>query len=410
MNIILLTANFPYHPGEQFLEGEIGILAKSFEKVLIVPLNLNIFTKDVHPRPVPENVEILLFPQNLSKTIKKYISLQAAGLSHSLKDLIIAAIHGRLFHPSKLYGLCRQYFYASLFASLILHKISLETFNIIYSYWGAGNGLTLHFLKKHCFDTIVFASRVHSYDLWAERQGLKRLPFQKHLLNSCDIIAPVSEQGETYLKNWYGQRAKNVRHFHLGVTTQNTINNGSIDDILRVVTCSFIVPVKRLQLFVSALMKVSRKVIWTHIGDGQDRKKIFELSTKLPQNIQTNFLGHLENEEVLDYYRNNPVDLFLNVSSYEGVPVSIMESLSFGIEPVATDVGGVSELVKPEFGTLLNPDFQPDQLANILQKHQNTQERRIKAQEHQLKHFSFPNYQAFASELLAIAEIKRNED
>ncbi|MCK7489734.1 MAG: glycosyltransferase [Anaerotruncus sp.] len=115
--------------------------------------------------------------------------------------------------------------------------------------------------------------------------------------------------------------------------------HGSSDGLLRIVTCSYIVPLKRLELFVSSLMKVSRKVIWTHIGDGQDKGKIFELSTKLPNNIQSNFLGHLENKDVLDYYQNNPVDLFVNVSSYEGVPVSIMEALSFGIEPVATDKG-----------------------------------------------------------------------
>ena len=40
-----------------------------------------------------------------------------------------------------------------------------------------------------------------------------------------------------------------------------------------------------------------------------------------------------------------PVDLFLTVSANEGIPVSIMEAQSFGIPVIATDVGGISEIV-----------------------------------------------------------------
>jgi len=119
MKLILLTANFPYHPGEQFLEGEIGILAKSFEKVLIIPLSLSIASNNLSPRPVPENVEVLFLPQDLSRRYKIQMALQVARLSRTLKDLIIAAVHGRIFLPSKLQGLCVQYFTAALLSSLI---------------------------------------------------------------------------------------------------------------------------------------------------------------------------------------------------------------------------------------------------------------------------------------------------
>ncbi|MCK7489735.1 MAG: hypothetical protein MZU79_05495 [Anaerotruncus sp.] len=82
MNLVLLTANFPYHPGEQFLEGEIGILAKNFEKILIVPLNPDIFTKDVHPRPFPKMLRSSFFsPKFVKKDKEKEMALQAVGLS-----------------------------------------------------------------------------------------------------------------------------------------------------------------------------------------------------------------------------------------------------------------------------------------------------------------------------------------
>ena len=76
-----------------------------------------------------------------------------------------------------------------------------------------------------------------------------------------------------------------------------------------------------------------------------------------------NFAGQLENTAILDFYRSNPVSVFVNVSSSEGIPVSIMEAISFGIPVVATNVGGTSEAVRDGFnGFLLEKDFTPRSL------------------------------------------------
>lgn len=50
----------------------------------------------------------------------------------------------------------------------------------------------------------------------------------------------------------------------------------------------------------------------------------------------------LGNQLVYDFYRNNDVDVFVNLSESEGIPVSIIETISFGVPVVATDVGGNS--------------------------------------------------------------------
>ena len=47
----------------------------------------------------------------------------------------------------------------------------------------------------------------------------------------------------------------------------------------------------------------------------------------------------------------------------EGIPVSIMEAQSFGTPVIATDTGGVKELVAPGTGFLLPVDFKPEDLA-----------------------------------------------
>ena len=78
--------------------------------------------------------------------------------------------------------------------------------------------------------------------------------------------------------------------------------------------------------------------------------------------------GAVDHEKLIDYYRTTPVDLFLNVSSSEGVPVSVMEAMSFGIPVIATNVGGTSEIVSGKTGMLVNADISPEELAGKIEE------------------------------------------
>jgi colanic acid/amylovoran biosynthesis glycosyltransferase len=59
------------------------------------------------------------------------------------------------------------------------------------------------------------------------------------------------------------------------------------------------------------------------------------------------------NEEVIHFYKKEKPSLFINVSSSEGIPVSIMEAFSFGIPVIATNVGGTHEIVIDNYNGIL---------------------------------------------------------
>ena len=78
----------------------------------------------------------------------------------------------------------------------------------------------------------------------------------------------------------------------------------------------------------------------------------------------------IPNKDVYSYYQTHPVDLFVNVSSSEGLPVSIMEAISYGIPVIATDVGGTSEIVEDGVnGNLIPMSFKPEELAGKIRKY-----------------------------------------
>src|SRR5699024_906115 len=110
---------------------------------------------------------------------------------------------------------------------------------------------------------------------------------------------------------------------------------------------------------------VTNEVWWTHIGGGPLLDSLRErASEELGGNIEFDLLGPMTNDEILRHYSRVPYHLFVNVSESEGVPVSIMEAMSYGVPTLATDVGGTSEVVAhDESGLLLAADATPADIA-----------------------------------------------
>src|SRR5690606_13386262 len=102
------------------------------------------------------------------------------------------------------------------------------------------------------------------------------------------------------------------------------------------------------------LYEGDKKIEWHHFGDGLEfeelKKKIKTLNKK---KIAVILHGWATQADILKFYELYFVNWFVNVSESEGIPVSIMEAMSFGIPVIATDVGGTSEIVNTDTGYLL---------------------------------------------------------
>lgn len=227
----------------------------------------------------------------------------------------------------------------------------------VYSFWNSNMAYGIACFKRR-FRKAVGVTRAHRWDIYFEGNKGNYLPMRKPIFDELDSIFFSSMKGKSYFSKKLGLDSNKLRIGWLGIKNSGVTNFKPKHRPLEILTCSAIISRKRNELLIRAISEIDDiDIRWNHIGDGPEMEELVKLGTKLlspKTNVQHAFLGRFSNEELYEYYRNKSIDVFLNLSTSEGVPVAIVEIMSFGIPVIATDVGGVSEIVNDENGVLLS--------------------------------------------------------
>jgi glycosyltransferase involved in cell wall biosynthesis len=239
--------------------------------------------------------------------------------------------------------------------------------SIIYSYRMDSGALSAVKLKRKLNIGSCIA-RGHAIDIYEYRNQDDYLPFRQQIMINMDGIYAISYDGYNYLKSRYPSVGSKIHLSRLG-TTDFGIEFYKQSRELSLITCSRVDENKRLNRIVEFLKGLKDvNIKWTHIGDGPLLEEVVKSAEReLPENIKARFLGNVNNSEVYKIYKDNYFDIFINVSYDEGLPVAIMEAISFGIPVIATDVGGTSEIVENGFnGWLIPRDFENAPVQKLL--------------------------------------------
>ena len=100
------------------------------------------------------------------------------------------------------------------------------------------------------------------------------------------------------------------------------------------------------------------------VGDGPDREEVEQLAYELGIARDTLFVGY--QRDVASYY--GLFDALVLTSANEGTPVVAIESLAAGRPVVATDVGGVPDVVADGVDSFVVPVGRPDAVATALEE------------------------------------------
>jgi glycosyltransferase involved in cell wall biosynthesis len=351
MNLIFFTLSFPYSKEKEdsFILPELPVLSFELNKIIIVPLLAQGAKVDVnYPNIYVDNS--FAIQQSRKSFIQRLIN--AAKSIFSLVFLKSIAQDKALFSPSKICHLAIQLSHAMAvkiwLTSFFANDHTKEPY-ILYTYWFDYATIGCAFYQNT--QIVKKITRAHRYDVFEFSVPQRSKSLRRFILSRIDAVFVVSKAGATYLQHKYPQFSERIQHCYLGINQSSGKSAKSKAGELNLFSCSYIVPVKRVLLlieYINALAKryPAQQIVWTHAGDGPFFEQLKQQASqiKLP-NLKIKLLGAMENREVKEYYACNPVDVFLSLSESEGLPVSMMEAQSFGVPIVATNVGGVNEIV-----------------------------------------------------------------
>ena len=199
----------------------------------------------------------------------------------------------------------------------------------------------------------------------------------KATLKAADKIVVVSNATRQYVLN-IGADPKKVKVLHNGVDLvhfrpmpekrlEMRKKLGISQNAIVVLTVRRIVYKNGIDTLIDAAnlaVKKNPNIVFLIVGIGPNMENAQEKIKQLGLAKNVVFAGFVSSEELPFYY--NTADFFVVPSkSGEGLPLVAEEAMACGLPVVATNVGGIGEIVTEQYGRLFSPN-DPDQMAKAI--------------------------------------------
>lgn len=365
--LYLITKTFPLGAEEKaFLQYEAELLQKNFDLTIVVTESVNGKNEEKNSRY--QVLEAHGNPTVWEKMMSAVLFLSKREAWEEFVQIIgERKLIGKRLFRALMFGTAAETFWKNLKRVCNIYK---DTDAVFYFYWWDYKcmGVTMHRKK---YPNMRVVTRTHGYDLYHERELYGKQFFKKQMERNLEKIFFISEYGKLYYEEHRGKKDDNKYILsRLGVREQ-AVQLNRVGGNFLLVSCSNVIPLKRVELIAEGLSLISdTKVNWIHFGDGEELEKIEAMAEKLlagKDNISYTFAGRVDNQTVMNFYRDNSVGCFITTTSTEGNPVSVQEALSFGVPVIGTAVSDIPLMIDGN-GVLLSANPAPREVADAIMK------------------------------------------
>jgi len=232
--------------------------------------------------------------------------------------------------------------YSLALASKLAYIIKSYKLDIIHAHYAVPNAVSAYLAKKICKDSAKVVTTLHGTDSYLVGSHPSYKEVTQFSMQQSDGLTTVSE----YLKE------RTMTEFNISKEIKVIPNFVDPQEFRRLekdreqkIVChsSNFRPLKRIPDIIKAFRIVSREINCKLllIGDGPERPKAEKLAKNLGISNRVHFLGNVKNvQEIL-----GKSDLFLLPSEDESFGLAALEAMSCEVPVVASNIGGLKELI-----------------------------------------------------------------
>ncbi|MGD9685436.1 MAG: glycosyltransferase family 4 protein [Desulfobacter sp.] len=337
MKIIYITSRFPTGTSEAFLEDEIEELKKRGHHIIVIPM---IGTKRIRPEYDNPDASSAFFGLFHLKILFESILQVAVSPCRCLYALLSVTRTRRasIFLKNLLV------YPKGLWLARLANSLKADH---IHVHWASAPSSMA--LVACIVSGIPWSLTAHRWDI-VENNLLARKFQEASFIRFISING--LELAQKIIPDF--KRLKAVV-LHMGVHLPHHYKTTDIMSPPFVILCpANLVPVKGHKYLFEAVAELCAKGFNIRLllaGDGELRDQLERYAKSLGIGEKCSFLGHVNHSQLLDFYSRGEVSIVvlpsvdLGKGLHEGIPVSLIEAMSYGVPVVSTKTGGIPELL-----------------------------------------------------------------
>ena len=205
---------------------------------------------------------------------------------------------------------------------------------------------------------VIYHIHGAEYQLFYEKASKWQKNLIKTFINNSDCIVCLSESWKDFFNTTFAPRKieiiPNIIEAPQEYTSKNSINK--ISNKLKFLFLGYIDERKGAWFLLEVLRehkeKLRGKVVFNVGGDGQV-KKFQQLVSDYELNDIVKYIGWVSGVDKIKHFIDS--DIYILPSYNEGLPISILEAMSYSLPIISTTVGGIPEIVSSDNGLLIEP-------------------------------------------------------
>ncbi len=367
MKIAYITAQAPWGRGETFIIDEMLALKKAGTDLVIIPRNpkKEVFHSDAIPLLTAAH-QVPLISFNI--------------VWHFIASLMIKPdlwwILSSIIRHSRSFNILLKNFAVvpkGVFCARLLKKAGI---NHIHAHWGSTTATMGYVISQ--LSGIPWSFTLHRWDIYENNMLEEKA-------RSASFVRCISQKGKADLLKIIGSNyADKVRVVHMGVKVPtmdkadlaSRFDNWDASDKKFVfILPANLLPVKGHEYLIDAVPVLLRNglknFLFIFYGDGPSRKKLeaYIYNKKVREYIEMPSI--IPHNELINILKNGDVDAVVLPSvntedgEHEGIPIALIEAMSYGIPVISTDTGSITELLSDGAGILVK-EKSPNELAEAI--------------------------------------------